>query len=193
MNAMAQRASTSCLAIAAMLVLTSCSPPPKPVPPKPEPLHTTVCELSRHPGKYYGKLVQIRARVKVGFESSNLYDIRCVESAIEFSGYYDNPKIADLKRATEPSSVRSVVNATLLGSLGRPTEFSDSKPIFRIQSASDIKTKSGPSCPWVIPPLPPARGPDESELSYKAKLDRIWHDDPCAPDNWLRAHPGQFE
>ncbi len=174
-----------------MLVLASCSPPPKPVPPKPEPLHTTVCELARHPDKYYGKLVQIRARVKVGFEWSRLYDIRCVGSAISFSG--DNSKTADLERATEPSSVRPVVYATLLGSLEPPTEFRDHSPIFRIQSASNIKTKSGPSCPWVVPPFPPERMPDESEFDYRKRREGIIRDDPCEPDNWLRAHPGQYE
>jgi len=46
------------------------------------PIKTTVCELLGHPERFNGKVVQIRATIRVGFEFSVLFDDSCDKGGI---------------------------------------------------------------------------------------------------------------
>ena len=185
--------SSRCLALGLLLVVAflaaSCSPPPRSVK-KSGPIVTTVCELSRHPDWYYGKLVQIRARVSTGKERPTLHDVRCVPERIAF-GDRSSPNAAALEHAIE--KFPSMLSATLIGTLSRPNKASRLRPVFNIQSVGDVRAKTGLACPWITPPLPPKRKHGESRSHHQRTLLAARHTDPCAPDNWLRTHPGRIE
>jgi len=47
-----------------------------------DPIKTTVCELLKHPDRFNGKLVQVRATMRTGFELSTLFDKDCEKEGL---------------------------------------------------------------------------------------------------------------
>ncbi len=145
----------------------------------------SICDFSQHPDRYYGKLVQVRARVFSDIENATLADVHCAHTQVGFRGVFGNPNAVQLSRAVYPQ-YRALVVATLTGRLVPPAKLARGMPVFDVETATDVKTKSGVVCPWTSPPMPP-RGLSRPQAAL------LRRNDPCAPDNWLRTHPGWSE
>jgi len=143
-------------------------------------LKTTVCELTRKPSSYFGKLIEVRARVNVGLEWSDLWDVRCNRNPISFSLNPESSQLAALNGIIERSQSNDLVVATLVGTLKLgDRSYPDHRPLFVVATAREIVTRKPPICPWTLPPPP--------RVGYSFKSD------PCNPENWLRTHPNWTE
>lgn len=150
------------------------------------PIRTTLCALRDHPASYKGKVVEIRVRINVGFEYSNIGDVRCARSGTALS---IDPK-SDTKAlvALLDSYQEKVVVATITGKLLTDGASASGWDMFVLSSARDFVVKAGEACPWMTPPSP-------FKFTKGGEPDRKsqWASDPCSPDNWLRTHPGYRE
>jgi len=74
------------------------------------PIRTTICELVKHPRRYNGRIVEVRATVQGGFETSALVDPACSER-VWFDGPDERTNMRDIDGAVEYAEMKSPKDA----------------------------------------------------------------------------------